>query len=191
MEKLKALESLVQICNSNIGYVPSTPAEFNDLSTRIFNKTKSRISISSIKRIWGYVRYENFPSRTTLNILSRFNGFKDWDSFQKEINFDPKDGSSGFMDGSLVNANALQIGDQICVKWDPEKECILEYISYLRFKVLESKNIKLLPGDTCTINSICIGLPLFVSNIQRDGLIIPAYIGAKSGGIKQCVMRNA
>lgn len=185
MEKQKALESLVQICNSNLGFIPTTPAEFNELSARIFLKTKQRISVSSIKRLWGYVKYENFPSRTTLNILARFNDFKDWETFQQEISFDHKDSSSGFVDGSLVNANALNIGDKISVKWEPNKGCILEYISYLRFKVLESDNIKLLPGDTCTINSICIGLPLFVSNIQRDGIIIPAYIGAKSGGVTE------
>lgn len=191
MEKLKALESLVQICNSNLGFVPSTPTEFNELSSQIYLKTKARISVSSIKRLWGYVKYDNFPSRTTLNILARFNDFKDWESFQKEINYAQKDNTSGFVDGSLVNANALQIGDQISVKWDNNKECILEYISYMRFKVLESKNIKLLPGDTCTISSICIGLPLVISNIQRENTIIPAYIGAKNGGIKQCIMRNA
>lgn len=185
MEKQKALESLVQICNSNLGFIPTTPAEFNELSARIFLKTKQRISVSSIKRLWGYVKYENFPSRTTLNILARFNDFKDWETFQQEISFDHKDSSSGFVDGSLVNANALNIGDKISVKWEPNKGCILEYISYLRFKVLESENIKLLPDDTCTINSICIGLPLFVSNIQRDGIIIPAYIGAKSGGVTE------
>lgn len=194
MEKHNALESLVQITNSNLGYVPSTPAEFNNLSSQIFMKTKAHISVSSLKRMWGYVKYENFPSRTTLNILARFNDFKDWESFQKEITFEAvsdKDSSSGFVDGSLLNANALNVGDEIVAKWDNGKECTLQYISYLRFKVIEAKNIKLQKDDICTINSICIGLPLVVSNIQRGGIIIPAYIGAKFGGVRQCTLRNA
>lgn len=186
MEKNKALESLIQISNNNLGFIPSTPAEFNNLSTIIFEKTKSRISTSSIKRLWGYVSYDNFPSRTTLNILARFNDFKDWDSFRQEIEYDKANtgSTSAFIDGSLVNASLLNIGDVIVLKWAEEKECTMEYISYLRFKVLDSKNIKLLPDDTCTLSSVCIGLPLFISNIQRGNLIIPGYVGAKTGGIQ-------
>lgn len=186
MDKFKALESLINITNCNIGYIPSTPAEFNNLGSLIHKKTQYTISTSSIKRLWGYVNYGNFPSRTTLNILAKFNDFKDWDTFLNEISFDDSnsDSSSAFMDNSLLNANYLNIGDVIILKWGGRKQCTLEYISYLRFKVLDSRNIKLEPGDTCTLHSVCIGLPLFISNIQRKGVIVPAYIGAKKRGIR-------
>lgn len=151
----------------------------------ILKKTQSSVSTSSIKRLWGYVEYNNFPSRSTLNTLARFNDFKDWDSFLNGISYnDSGDSNSAFMDNSLVNANLLNIGDVITIKWAGKKDCTLEYISYLRFKVIESNNIKLLPGDTCTLHSVCIGLPLFISNIQREGMIIPAYVGAKKGGVR-------
>ena len=66
MEKNNALEALVDITNNNLGYVPSTPTEFNELSRLIQQKTGRSLSLSSIKRIWGYVKYEGFPSVTTL-----------------------------------------------------------------------------------------------------------------------------
>ena len=81
MEKNNALEALVDITNNNLGYVPSTPTEFNELSRLIQQKTGRSLSLSSIKRIWGYVKYEGFPSVTTLNILAQYNEFKDWESF--------------------------------------------------------------------------------------------------------------
>ena len=81
MKKNLALEALVDITNSNLGYIPSTPAEFNELSRMIQQKTGRSISLSSIKRIWGYVRYEGFPSVTTLNTLAMYNEFKDWETF--------------------------------------------------------------------------------------------------------------
>lgn len=192
MEREKALQSLIEISNCNLGFIPSTPIEFSELSNTIFMKTKTRLSVSSIKRLWGYVSYTNFPSRSTLNILARFNDFRDWESYVQEIKFGDETGetNSSFVNNSILNANQLNIGDVITLGWDPEKGCKLEYISYLRFKVLESINIKLQPGDTCTINSICIDMPLFVSNIQRDTTVIPAYIGARQGGIKQIQVAN-
>lgn len=185
MDKVKALESLIHISNCNLGYIPSTPAEFKHLSLLIFRKTQSSISTSSIKRLWGYVQYASFPSRSTLNTLARFNDFKDWETFLNEVSYNgSNDSSSGFLDDSLVNANMLNIGDVITIKWDDEKSCILEYISYLRFRVVEANNIKLQADDTCTLHSVCVGLPIFISNIQRESMIIPAYIGAKKGGVR-------
>ncbi len=186
MDKKKALESILQITNCTLGYVPSTPAEFNKLSLIILQKTQSHISSSSIKRLWGYVKYDSYPSRSTLNTLARFNGFKDWDAFICEIsNNDSGDpsSSSAFHEDSLVNAGSLNIGDKLIIRWKSNKSCTLEYISYLRFKVISARNIKLQRGDTATIHSVCIGLPLFVSNIQRDTSILPLYIGAKNGGV--------
>lgn len=192
MDKVKALESLIHISNCNLGFIPSTPAEFKDLSLLILKKTQSTISTSSIKRLWGYVQYTSFPSRSTLNTLARFNDFKDWETFLNEVPYhDSKDSSSGFLDNSLVNANTLNIDDEIIIKWDNEKSCTLEYISYLRFRVIEANNIKLQPGDTCTLHSVCVGLPLFISNIQRESVIIPAYIGAKKGGVRSIEILRA
>lgn len=184
MEKNKALISLIHISNCNLGFIPSSPAEFNQFSTIITRKTGHTISVSSLKRLWGYVSYVNFPSRTTLNILAKFNDFKDWNTFVNEISYDKDDASSSYMDNSLVNANTLNIGDILKLTWGNNKGCLLEYISYLRFRILEPINIKLQPGDTCTLHSVCVGMPLFISNIQRDDMMIPAYIGAKKGGIQ-------
>lgn len=184
MEKEKALESLIQITNCNLGFIPSTPAEFSDLSATIYRKTKYRISVSSIKRLWGYVKYEGFPTKTTLNILARFNDFHDWETFYNEISYSDKaESTSAFVDGSILNAGLLTVGDVLTLKWNSNKSCTLEYIAYLRFRVIKADNIKLCTDDLCTISSICIGMPLLVSNIQRGNAMIPAYVGAKNGGI--------
>ena len=184
MEKEKALEVIIQMSNCTLGFVPSTPAEFNELSALIYRKTQVDLSISSIKRLWGYVKYNSFPSKSTLNTLARFNGFKDWEAFLSEISTTDSGESSAFLKDSLINASSLTIGDKLTVKWGRGKECTLEYISYLRFKVINARNIKLQPSDTVTVHTICIGLPIFVSNIQREDAIIPLYIGAKNGGVK-------
>lgn len=184
MDKDLALKNLIQITNCRIGFVPSTPTEFNVLSHAIFLRTKTQISISSIKRLWGYVSYTGFPSKSTLNTLARFNDFKDWETFLQEYSL-PKNGSdsSSFVDGSIINSSKLTVGDRVLLRWEEIKGCSLEYISYLRFRVIDAENIKLQKDDICVVSSICVGFPLFVSNIQRGQSIIPAYVGAKKGGI--------
>lgn len=186
MDNRKALESLIHITNCNFGYVPSTPTEFNQLALAIKQKTDSKISLATIKRLWGYVRYDQNPTLTTLNVLCKYNDFKDWETFIADISLDSANvnASSGFLDHKVINANSLNLGDRLHLKWQDSKECELEYIAYLKFKVLYARNIKLEQNDICTLHSVSVGLPLFISNIQRGSMIIPAYIGAKKGGVQ-------
>lgn len=182
MDKRFALESLIDITNRNLGYTPSSPSEFNEASWRIQKKTDRPISLSTMKRIWGYVSYDSFPSLTILNTLARFNGFKNWDTFLLSHNGTEFD-DSGFIDESVVCVDKLKVGDRLLLQWGKGKSCEIEYISRFRFRVRNSKNIKLIAGDLMTINIICLKHPLFISDIERADMHIPAYIGARKGGI--------
>lgn len=183
MEKNLALEALVGITNNNLGYIPSTPTEFNELSRMIQKKTGRSISLSSIKRIWGYVKYEGFPSVTTLNNLAQYNEFKDWESFLMSHSTQNSDDDSGFIEKSLINTDSLNVGDRLSLSWNNGKSCEIECIAHMRFRVNESHNIKLEVGDTFTLHTLCVGHPIYVSDIERGDLHVAAYIGAKKGGL--------
>ena len=58
-----------------------SPPDFNQLSLRLQKELKEEISISTIKRIWGYVEAKHNTRYTTLSILSRFIGYIDWYDF--------------------------------------------------------------------------------------------------------------
>ena len=182
MKKNLALEALVDITNSNLGYIPSTPAEFNELSRMIQQKTGRSISLSSIKRIWGYVRYEGFPSVTTLNTLAMYNEFKDWETFLIGNTGDTGE-ESCFIDDTVINAEDLNVGDKLLLTWDDEKSCEIECIEPLRFRVNASRNIKLEVGDTLSFHSLCIAHPIYICDICRGNISFPAYIGARKGGL--------
>src|SRR5207247_1852456 len=57
--------------------------DFEYLSDLIFEKTGSRISISTLKRIW---KDENnrLPQVYTLNVLAGFAGFESWSVFKQQ-----------------------------------------------------------------------------------------------------------
>lgn len=182
MEKNIALEALVEITNNNLGYVPASPSEFNELSLMIKKKTGRSLSLSSIKRIWGYVEYKGFPSVTTLNTLAQYNEFKDWESFMVNRAATDNDDSS-FIGKSMINADTLETGDRLLLEWGNGKSCEIECVAYMRFRVNSSKNIKLQPRDIFTLHAVCVSHPIYVSDIERGDMCIPAYIGAKKGGI--------
>jgi len=52
--------------------------DFEKLGDLIVEKTKIKLSVSTLKRIWGKVQYFNLPSVTTLNALAQFSGYENW-----------------------------------------------------------------------------------------------------------------
>ena len=57
--------------------------DFEKLSDEIFDATGISLSISTLKRLYGKVSYNNLPSLSTLNTLARFVGFEDWNAFKR------------------------------------------------------------------------------------------------------------
>ncbi len=57
--------------------------DFERLSEQIFEETHVSLSPSTLKRVWGRVRYESFPTATTLDALARFAGFPNYRRFQQ------------------------------------------------------------------------------------------------------------
>lgn len=55
--------------------------DFEELSEKIFTATSVRLSVSTLKRIWGKVRYDSSPTSATLNALARFAGYEGWRDF--------------------------------------------------------------------------------------------------------------
>jgi hypothetical protein len=68
----------------NLNWPPSdrwANNDFESLSQMIFERTKTRLSVSTLKRVWGKVSYDNLPSANTLNTLAVYNGYQSWKDF--------------------------------------------------------------------------------------------------------------
>jgi hypothetical protein len=55
-----------------------TTYDFEKLSDAIYDRTQVRLSITTLKRIWGKLKYTSAPTLTTLNALAQFAGYTDW-----------------------------------------------------------------------------------------------------------------
>lgn len=60
-----------------------TNYDFEKLSADIQDATGVSLSVSTLKRLWGKVNYQNIPALNTLNTLARFAGYEDWRVFKR------------------------------------------------------------------------------------------------------------
>ncbi|HWV74443.1 MAG TPA: hypothetical protein VN040_22140 [Pseudosphingobacterium sp.] len=56
-------------------------ADFQQLSDLILQNTKVMLSPSTLKRVWGRVKYDGKPTTSTLNALAQFIGYENWRAF--------------------------------------------------------------------------------------------------------------
>ena len=78
------LEKCLRRIEEKVGWGPGTGwqnQDFEALSERIFNETKVSLSVSTLKRLWGKIRYEGTPNVATLNTLAQFAGYENWRAF--------------------------------------------------------------------------------------------------------------
>lgn len=97
-----------------LGYSLQTPKDFDRLCMDLFEQQHVSISVSTLKRYWGYVQSgENYrPNRYTLRILSRYAGYADWEAFvrgEKVPELDDKEKEKQ----RLLDASLAKIGERL------------------------------------------------------------------------------
>lgn len=105
--KTKAVtkEALCIDIENLLGYKLSTPRDFHAASGIITHITGKYISVSTLKRFWGYLKnYEGTPSQYTLNTLAEFLGYADFHAYT-ELNDD-------------IDYNAQSDNTLYCIKRD-------------------------------------------------------------------------
>lgn len=59
-----------------------THQDFTELSEKIYQHTRVSLSPTTLKRLWGKVKYESLPTVNTLNTLAHFAGYENWREFK-------------------------------------------------------------------------------------------------------------
>ncbi len=164
-----------------VGRGIKTPKDFDFLSRQIKGYTRENISVSTLKRMWGYVASTSKPSRFNLNLLSRMVGYPSWTAFSSGQ--DEEDSSHFFVKSKLM-AEALEVGERVKLTWNPGRIIIIRYQGHDVFLVEKSINSKLVKGDVFTCHQFVDSEPLYLSNLQHPGIPLCNYVAGKTGGIK-------
>lgn len=163
------------------GRTPGSPTDFNILSYQILTRTNNKIGVSTLKRFWGYVKSDFNATYTTLSLLARYVGYRDWDSFCTQYKGVV---DSDFSSTRLIIAANLNLNSIVYAEWGSGKWLrIMKTDNPDSFKVIESNNIKLKPDDTMNVSTLIVGEKFIASDCSRHGVGLGTYIGARNEGI--------
>ena len=165
-----------------IGHSLQTPSDFEYLINCIWEKQHQVFSLSTIKRLWGYIGSNGRPRISTLNTLSQFLGYADWNAYL--VALEQRSGNeSALFKGEGIRSNELSKGNLVEVSWLPNRVCVFRYLGDNHFIVESSKNAKLQVGDTFDAIAFIIGKPMYLDNLKRQDCTTTTYVAGKKNGI--------
>jgi hypothetical protein len=166
-----------------------SPADFQLLIQQIWEKEHAVLSLSTIKRLWGYVESNGAPRLSTLNTLAKFLDFADWNAYLVALE-QRGDTESAMFTGEGMQTADLQVGDRIAVAWQPNRQCIFRYLGDNQFVVEESKNAKLQRGTTFSAARFMIGQSMYLDNILLADGTHTSYVAGKRNGLTSVTKIN-
>ena len=158
--------------------------DFEALSVVIEHESGEILSASTLKRLWGYVSLKPTPRISTLNVLARYVGKRDFMAFRQSIQNDNYY-VSRFFSVKTVYTSDLAEGAELVIGWAPNRVVRLRYEGECTFEVLRSENSKLEAGDRFDADSFMIGYPLYIPRILRKGEYTPSYIAGTNEGLNR------
>ena len=189
-KEIPELQYLLELVEKQYGRKLSTTTDFESLSVIIEKATGDLLSSSTLKRLYGYVSLNTVPRKTTLDILSRFIGNRDYETFRISLSNDPQF-SSRFFSAKTVTTSELKAGDRLRIGWPANRIVTLNYLGDDLFEVETSVNASLVKGDRFRQVSFMKGYPLYLSRILRNGDYTPAYVAGMNSGLNLIEIVNA
>lgn len=151
------------------------------LEHSIYQATGEHLGLTTLKRIMGFASYPHHPRRSTLDILSKYAGYADFEEFLKDM--ETEEEVSSFEQVEKVEGGDIKEGESIKLMYHPDRVLTMKYLGEDRYEVTASQGSKLQKGDILRIRQIAVGFELLVSDVERDGRSLGTYIGARSGGV--------
>ena len=149
-----------------------THNDFVELTSLIKATTCKHISETTLERVWNYSTrgYDNI-SHYTLNLLSEYAGYSDWQNFCYEIKKENGSDSDIFDDPVLFSKDLLP-GNKIKLAWLPDRICYIKYLGNNRFIAEECHNSTMKEGDLFSCLEFRINHPVVMTDFQTmDGKI--------------------
>lgn len=155
-------------------------SDIEHLSYEIEKHTGQSISTNTLKRLFGIIEGIKEPRLYTLDIISRYLGFKNWDGLTEELE---NQGNSSFTSIEELDVQSLQSGDTIVFCYSPDRMVHVKFIESNRFIVEKSMNSKLQQDDILSIDHFVLKCPLIINQVTRHGADIGKFTAGKVSGI--------
>ena len=129
--------------------------EFMELCEKILDATSVNLSATTLKRIFGKLKYESLPSSATLNALAAFLGYGSWMDFKSKQPLNKQ-----VVEKKATTGKKFLLQQKV---W-PMTAAAAVIIVILAFTFLSGKSVQPLKNE----KEICL---LYTSPSPRDGLL--------------------
>lgn len=102
ISKEEAIGRLLGQVEEKVGRKMKTPRDFDFLAEQIFETMHKSISVSTLKRVWGYVPANGITRESTLDLLAQFAGFASFSQFCQQTTKTPAAEESLPIDGGAL-----------------------------------------------------------------------------------------
>lgn len=178
------LEQVEKMCGRQM----LSPRDFEWLNGQLLQMGEG-LSVTTLKRCWGYVSSEVRPRLHTLDVLARFVGYGNYAHFvQSHGDGDAGDSSRPVLGEWLRPRVDLKVNDRVRLTWQPGRVCVIRYLGNEQFVVESSERTRLQPGNTFYCGVIIEGEPMFARDLVIDGRSPVGYECGKRGGVHYSVM---
>lgn len=165
-----------------LGHEIRYPSDCERLSVDIFSSTHQHIGVTTLKRLFGFVRGCKHPRMSTLDILAQYLGFDTYSQLIVALDPDtPRDTPDGI---STLLASSLKSGAIVELAWEGSS-LKLECAGGNIFIVKESVNSGLEYADRIACDSFRVGYPLYIRYAIRQDMRQGSKTLAAISGIEQ------
>jgi hypothetical protein len=157
--------------------------DFEVLSQLLLSHTRERLSPTTLKRLWGYLKNEDVQTRPhTLDVLARFVGYRNYEDFCAQA--DRLDEvQSGIKTEERITSEGLRRGQRLIITWRPDRRIVVRHRDNGHFEILEAENTKLRVGDTFRCHLMIQHEPLYLDDVVHLGQPAMAYVAGQKDGV--------
>ena len=157
--------------------------DFEQLSHLLLSHTHERLSPTTLKRLWGYLKNENVQTRPhTLDVLARYVGYKNYEDFcAKAERLDEV--QSGIKAEEKITTDNMRRGQRLIITWRPDRRIVVKHIGNSLFEIIEAENTKLSVGDTFRCHLMIQHEPLYLDEVVHQGQPPMVYVAGQKDGV--------
>lgn len=149
----------------------------------IQGRLNKSLSVSTLKRIWGYVDGYSTIRLSTLDILAQTIGYADYITFVSDRCDSSQDSSLQSILSQSVPATEIPLDSLVKITWNPSRTLILRRVGDNAFEVVRSENSKITAGDTFCCSLFIINQPLFLYSYRHQGGEPGTFVVGNKGGL--------
>lgn len=165
---------------TKLGRIVRYHSDLECLCIEIEKDTKQKISLNTLKRLFGFISGVSEPRLFTLDTIALYLGYSNWDVYLLSLE---RSGNSGFNSLLEIKIESLPLFSIVEFGYEPDRTVQVRYDGENQFKVISSKNSKLLEHDLLEITHFVFNYPLVILNVIRVGKSLGRFTAGKVGGL--------